>query len=142
MNDQSFGVIPIFKDKDGNFLFCLVRHADGHWGFPKGHSNEGESEKDTALRELEEETGITNIELLDGKTFIEHYSFQKESVRYDKSVKYFLGVVSSMDTKTPRGFEGEIPELKRVSFEDAKSLLTFPEAKVIVESAFENCINL
>jgi bis(5'-nucleosidyl)-tetraphosphatase len=134
MNDQSFGVIPIFKDKDGIFLFCLVRHADGHWGFPKGHSNEGESEQETAIRELREETGITNIELVSAPTFKEHYSFEKENVRYDKSVKYFLGIVSSMDAQTPRDFKGEIPDLKWLSFDDAKSLLSFPEAKEILES--------
>jgi D-alanyl-D-alanine dipeptidase len=130
--DNSFGIVAVFKDKDGIFLFCLVRHADGHWGFPKGHSNKGESEQDTALRELEEETGITNIELVNGKTFFENYSFEKDSVQYEKSVKYFLGMVSSTNTQTPRDFKGEIPELKWLSFEDAKTLLTFPEAKEVL----------
>ena len=49
--------------------------APGHWGFPKGHQDAGESEKETAIRELKEETGIDAVNLLEDKTFTEHYSF-------------------------------------------------------------------
>ena len=55
--DSAVGIIPVYKQGD-RFLFCLVKHADGHWGFPKGHKEEGESDEGAALRELREETGI------------------------------------------------------------------------------------
>jgi bis(5'-nucleosidyl)-tetraphosphatase len=68
---SSFGVIPLFKTPTGDFLFCVVHHASGHWGFPKGHPNQGESERETALRELNEETGIANCDILSDDVFIE-----------------------------------------------------------------------
>lgn len=58
--EKSFGVIPVFK-QENNFTFCLIRHTEGHWGFPKGHQDIGESEQETATRELQEETGISTV---------------------------------------------------------------------------------
>ena len=60
--DSAVGVIPVYKKGD-EFLFCLIQDENGFWGFPKGHQDEGESEEKTAIRELEEEAGIEDVEL-------------------------------------------------------------------------------
>ena len=135
--DKSFGIIPVFKDFNGNFIFCLVRHAEGHWSFPKGHPQMGESEQETATRELKEETGIDDIHLLNNQSFFEKYSFEKNNFKYNKSNKYFLGIVSSMNASTPDNFKNEIPELKWATYEEAKKIITFPEAREILKKAFE-----
>jgi len=137
IKEKSFGVIPVFRDKENNLFFCLVQHAEGHWGFPKGHPEPGESEKETAARELEEETGIDMIDFSSNKSFIEEYAFEQDGIIHDKSVKYFFGFVSSVVSATPDNFKKEIPELKWVTYEDAKKLITFPEAKRILEEVFE-----
>ena len=49
----------------------------GHWDFPKGHVDKGETEIETATRELEEETGIKNIILLDNFRKTINYKIQK-----------------------------------------------------------------
>ncbi|MBD3304395.1 NUDIX domain-containing protein, partial [Candidatus Woesearchaeota archaeon] len=42
-----------------NGKYLLVKHKEGgHWDFPKGHAEEGETEEETALREIYEETGL------------------------------------------------------------------------------------
>lgn len=130
---ESFGVIPIFKITESDILFCVVHHASGHWGFPKGHPNEGESEKETALRELSEETGIINCDITSEDIFIEKYSFKKDEVNYIKTVKYFLGIAPSKEAETPTEFKGEIPESKWLPYIDAKDLLTFPESKIVLD---------
>jgi 8-oxo-dGTP pyrophosphatase MutT (NUDIX family) len=135
--DKSFGIIPVFRDSKGDFVFCLVRHAGEHWGFPKGHQEISESEQETATRELKEETGINNVDLLNSKLFVENYSFEKDNFKHNKSVKYFLGFVFSIATKTPDNFKKEISELKWVSYEEAKELITFPGAREILDQAFE-----
>ncbi|HBA45632.1 MAG: NUDIX hydrolase [Candidatus Nomurabacteria bacterium GW2011_GWF2_40_31] len=133
--EQSFGVIPVFKENN-NFLFCLIHEAEGHWGFPKGHQDAGESEEETAKRELQEETGINNV-ILDKKSFIEKYSFERASIQYNKSAKYFIGFVSSITATTPENFKKEILELRWVNYNEAKQLLTFPEAREVLNQAFE-----
>ena len=43
---------------------CLViRDRYGQWGLPKGHLEDGESSKQAALREVNEETGLSDLEL-------------------------------------------------------------------------------
>ncbi len=136
--DKSFGVIPVFNNEKDEFLFCLVREEDGHWGFPKGHQEDGEFEEEAARRELEEETGIKVGNFLNEKVFIEKYSFERDGFHYDKSVKYFLMVVPSMGAATPDNFKKEIPELRWLGYEEAKQLLTFPEAKDVLNQTYRS----
>lgn len=134
---KSFGVIPVFKDTNGDFLFCLVLASAGHWGFPKGFQNTGESEQQAALRELKEEAGIEAVDLFDNKTFKEEYSFERDNIRYNKSVKYFLGFVTFIDNRVPDDFKEEISELKWVNYKEAKQLFTFKERKEILDQAYK-----
>jgi bis(5'-nucleosidyl)-tetraphosphatase len=63
MNEvKSCGVIVFRREPNREFL--LMKHA-ARWDLPKGHVDEGETDRECALRELEEETGITagDIEL-------------------------------------------------------------------------------
>jgi hypothetical protein len=50
----------LVKNKRGDFLLIL---RDGKWDLPKGHREAGEDIKTTAIREVEEETGIKGLEL-------------------------------------------------------------------------------
>ncbi len=54
--EKSCGAV-LYTIRDGIRLFWLVQNVGGHIGFPKGHMEPGETETDTALRELREETG-------------------------------------------------------------------------------------
>ena len=56
--EKSCGAV-VFCQKDSDIKFLLVRERSGFWCFPKGHMEAGESEQETALREVKEETGIT-----------------------------------------------------------------------------------
>ena len=49
----------VFTREAGEFRYVIVRSRDGHHGFPKGHMEPGETESETALREIREETGLT-----------------------------------------------------------------------------------
>ena len=125
----SYGIIPILR-KDGRDLFLLVRHKAGHWSFPKGHAEPGETEVQTARRELAEETGISVCDLVDAAVFAETYSIPKRDIQ--KTVKYFLGFVK---TQTVHIQPEEITEYAWSTYEDALKRISFPEAQKILRSA-------
>ena len=74
---KSYGIIPIFKNKDGFYVLLVKNSKGGHWGLPKGTPEKDEKPIDTATRELFEETGIKNIDVKKDVTFDEKYNFEK-----------------------------------------------------------------
>lgn len=74
---------------------ALVRHRDGMpvWLLPKGHLNEGETTEEAARREIEEETGLTNLELIaDLGSYDRHPMFPNGTVDTDtmKNIHMYL----------------------------------------------------
>lgn len=137
VQDMSFGTIPVYKDKNGNFLFCLVKHSSGqHWGFPKGHKDNGETDEKTARRELFEEIGINSIRIIPHKEFFEYYSFEKNGVHYQKKVKYFICFTDTTEIHTQENFKNEIIDARWVTFEELLVRITFPEAKEVAKDAY------
>lgn len=55
--EESCGIIPLQKIS-GTWMVFIVQHKSGYWGFPKGHIEPGETQQQTASRELFEETGL------------------------------------------------------------------------------------
>lgn len=55
---RSCGVVP-FRTVNGEREFLILLQSNNCWSFPKGHMDAGESEEETSLRELREETGLT-----------------------------------------------------------------------------------
>ncbi len=132
IKDYSFGVIPILKKENAN-LVLLVHHQVGHWSFPKGHPIEGETELETAKREFQEETGITEWKIFDPTIFFEeHYFYPHEKTVVDKTVKYFLGIVQDPAVVVQ---EKEVQNSQWVSFDEALNLITFDGAKEVLKSA-------
>lgn len=130
--DASFGIVPIARRSDGNF-FLLVQHHAGHWGFPKGHAEPGESAEIAACREFEEETGIRAYTLLNpaavNLSFVEHYSFIKANQSVEKTVTYFPALVHSEIVICQ---EKEIKAHAWLSYEAALQTLTFAPSRQIL----------
>lgn len=86
LNEKSCGAV-VFRRKSGNTEFLLVKNKKGNnWGFPKGHIEKGETEKDTAIREVLEETGV-QITPLEGFRAISEYHPKGKIV---KQVVFFI----------------------------------------------------
>lgn len=77
----------------------LLRHPAGHWDFPKGHVEPGETESETALRELAEETGITDVRLRDGFRERITYSHQRGERHIPKEVFFLLGTTTEREVR-------------------------------------------
>ena len=85
--ERSCGIVLFHENK----VLLLKYKGGGHWDFPKGHIENNESETETALRELKEETGISEVTLFSDFREIIEYSFRKGRSTIKKQVIYFLG---------------------------------------------------
>jgi len=126
--EKSCGAI-VYRKFHGNTEILLIKHVNsGHWSFPKGHVEASETEAETALREIKEETGVNVI--ID-PTFRETvtYSPRKDT---QKVVVYFVARAKNFDV-VPQ--EEEIAEIRWVEIGRASSILTYENDRSIVSKA-------
>ncbi|HJM45324.1 MAG TPA: NUDIX domain-containing protein [Candidatus Poseidoniaceae archaeon] len=91
--ETSCGVILVNFDS-----ILILQYPQGHWDLPKGHvESKDDDHKDTALRELKEETGISNISWIDGFLKRTEYSFKNKGIIIQKEVWWFLAKTSEME---------------------------------------------
>jgi 8-oxo-dGTP pyrophosphatase MutT (NUDIX family) len=135
VTEEAFGIVPIYLPQSGDraeALFLLVQHRAGHWAFPKGHAEPGESALETALREFTEETGIQHCTPVTDVQFVETYCRQNKLVQ--KTVTYFPAWVLDRETNLQ---PEEIQDSAWLTAEEARSRITFPANRGVLESALE-----
>lgn len=125
--EKSCGAV-LFSGKGADRRYILITNISGHIGFPKGHIEYGESEKQTALREVYEETGV-HTELIDG--FREFYNYRINSFIRKKAIYY----LAAFDPADVRMNIREISEYRLLSYEEAMETLGFRHDKKILEKA-------
>ena len=131
--DFSCGVIPLWSDGAGQLQFLLVKHHAGHWAFPKGHPESGETHIVTARRELVEESGVELRQLISSPVFVERYDFRgREGIVIDKTVHYYLGVAGSTES-SPQ--ESEIAELAWLNAEATRERISFDACRAMFDQA-------
>lgn len=64
VREPTAGGVVFRRDKDGNVEILLIQDHKDRWTIPKGHIEEGETAQDTALREIGEEAGLHDTEIL------------------------------------------------------------------------------
>ena len=62
--EKSCGAV-VFTRRNGGIKYVIIQSLEGYYGFPKGHMEAGETEVETASREIYEETGL-KVHILDG----------------------------------------------------------------------------
>lgn len=123
--EKSCGVL-VFDDNK----ILMVHHNLGHWGFPKGHVEERETEEETAIREVKEETNC-DVEIIPGYRDMITYS-PKEGVM--KDVVYFIG---KPITKNLINQEIEVSEVLFVPIKEAVLLVTYEDEKGLLDRAIK-----
>ncbi|MEM7175031.1 MAG: NUDIX domain-containing protein [Chlamydiota bacterium] len=122
MQEQSFGIIPLtFRGQIWDLF--LVRHLNGlHWGFPKGRAETGESPKQAAERELQEETAMKVIRYLPHPYLVDRYHYKtRAGERIAKRVQLYLAEV----TPSYRLQKEELIEGKWVAAKDLFTYVSF-----------------
>ena len=124
--EVSSGIILFNDNEDRKFL--LLNYPSKHWDFVKGKMEEGETPHETVLRETNEETGITDVEFLEGfKEEIEYY-FRADNQDIHKKVIFFLGKTKTLDIILSHEHLDFVwldydNALNRITYKNAKDLL-------------------
>jgi 8-oxo-dGTP pyrophosphatase MutT (NUDIX family) len=141
--EKSAGGI-IFRKEEGNVYYLLLHYTPsekgkhGHWGFAKGHVEQGETDEQTARREIAEETGITDLKIISGFKEQEKYFFRqvyglkgearKKAPWIFKLVIFFLAETKTQNVKISDEHIGYVwlpyqEARKKISFKNSKELL-------------------
>ena len=121
----------VVRERDGKREVVLNgRHSDGTWVFAKGTPDRGEEIEDTALREVEEETGLkVKIVAPIGTT---DYWFAAPGERVHKIAHFFLMEPTGGDVSA---HDHEYDEVRWVSEDEARRLLSFDTYRDILDRA-------
>lgn len=124
----------LYTNVDGERRYLLVKTKSGHIGFPKGHTEYSETEKENALREILEETGI-KAKLIDG--FRAEYTFTTLE-NTEKTGAFYLGCYDYTAVEIQ---EAEIDEDYLLPYEKAYEKLNWEQDKAILKKA-EDFLNM
>ncbi len=129
MRETSAGAVLFRQNKKRCYL--LLHYAEGHWDFPKGNIEKGEEEKETVIREVKEETGITKISFLEGFKEKLHYFYKSDNQLISKEVIFYLAETKEKDVNLSFEHIG----FKWLSYKEALEQLTYKNAKQMLKKA-------
>jgi len=131
---QTYGVIIVFRELNNNlFLILQNNNAEGSWSFPKGHVEGNELPKETALRELREETEIIDVEFLDVPLIHEEYERNKKNGSiFLKRNDYFIGFVKNKNIKIQKE---EVYTYKWATYQEAFDTFEYKSRKEVLKIA-------
>lgn len=127
---RSAGAI-IFREENGKRLFLLLHYPTGHWDFVKGKVEPGEDVLDTVVRETLEETGIQDIEFIDGMCETIRYDFMHNGELIHKSVVFYLARTKTSVVQISHEHKAHTWE----SFDVAMEMLTYENARKVLDIA-------
>jgi 8-oxo-dGTP pyrophosphatase MutT (NUDIX family) len=111
--------------------YLLLHYTAGHWDFPKGNIEPGENEKQAALREIREETGITDVEFIDGFRMKIEYRYRQGKRLVLKEVVLFLAQTHTRQVILSHEHIG----FAWRNYQNAMQQLTYLNAKNLLSSA-------
>ena len=139
--DQSFGIIPLRKIEREWKVFLIHQYSrignNTYWVLPKGHAEVGESEVETAIRELKEETGFVAEKILEEPAFSLQYKFIFDGIEIAKKVTYFIGLIPEgepqlqVEEVREAGWFGLDQANDRLDYQNTKDM--FVQAKQYIE---------
>ena len=124
IQEKSCGCVIIEDNK-----VLLIKQTKGHWDFPKGHMEKGETEVQTAVREVKEETGI-DVKVKENKRYSIEYITDKGK---RKKVVFFLAEKIGGKLEPQKS---EIDEIQWLDFNKAMDIITYSNSK----NLFKNII--
>ena len=122
-----------FRRVNNENLYLIITSKNGDVGFPKGHMEENETELQTAIRELKEETNTDVTPIPGFRREINYLLPNRKDTR--KISVYFLGE-SISNHLVPQ--EAEVNKAEFLPYAEAREALTFSDTKTILAEAEEH----
>jgi 8-oxo-dGTP pyrophosphatase MutT (NUDIX family) len=134
--ERSAGAI-IFRRENADIIYLLLNYPSGaertYWDLAKGHIEKDEEELATVKREVEEETGLKDIKILDGFREQIKYSFMSGKQLVSKVVTFYLAETHNKEVRISPEHIGYI----WLPYQEASDRLTFVNAKNVLKKARE-----
>lgn len=127
--EKSCGAV-VFTRTEAGIEYVIIRSLEGSCGFPKGHCEAGETEEETALREIYEETGLA-VRIIPGFRYVDVYPIPgKPSVM--KQVVYFLAEYEGQEIRYQ---ETELSDACLMPFGTAMNAFQWESSALILTKA-------
>ncbi len=124
LEERSAGTI-LYQEFPTGKMYLLLNYPSGHWDFVKGNIEKGENFRQTVVREVREETGITDIDFVDGFEDKVEYHYQRDGKVIHKEVVFFLASTKTNDVVLSHEHRDYI----WLNFNDALKKLTYKTAQ-------------
>lgn len=131
--EKSCGAV-MFTRQNGIPLYVIVQSKEGYFGFPKGHMEQNETETETALREIKEETGLSPALIPGFRTEDEHLIPWTHKEPVMKNIVYFL---AEYENQFPKAQEEELASIRLLPYEEAMALFQFESSRRILTEAHQ-----
>jgi len=121
----------MFREEADKILYLLLHYEEGHWGSPKGHQEKGETIEETARREIREETGLTDIQFINGFQEQNEYFFTSQGSKIFKTVDFRLAETQTKEIKLSAEHIG----YEWLTYEKAMGKITFKNEAALLKKA-------
>ncbi len=127
MEERSAGAV-LYNDGTQGRRYLLLRYPAGHWDFPKGNIEKGETEMETVNREVREETGLGAIRVAEGFRKKIEYFYRRDGKSVHKVVIFLLAESPEDDVNISFehqdfGWFSYADALRQVSYNNSKRIL-------------------
>ena len=125
--EKSCGAV-VFTRINGEIRYVIIQSLEGYYGFPKGHMEAGETEEQTALREIYEETGLS-VHILDAFRCVDEHSIPgKPGVM--KRIVYFAAEYADQQLRYQ---PEELLSIALMSFDEAMNAFQWESSRKILQ---------
>ena len=129
--EKSCGAVAFTRENE-EIRYVIIQSKEGIFGFPKGHMEGRETEEETALREVLEETGL-QVRLINGfRTEDSHPIYRDGKPCAMKHIVYFL---AEYENQIPVAQETELMAIHLMSYDAAMSAFQFESSRRILNEA-------